>query len=316
MGYDTQKPEGLLERIVGWATKPGDLVADFFCGSGTTLAVAERMGRRWIGSDAGEAAIDITRRRLLDQPEVTPFEVRSVMRAERRLWIERLEPNGAERAAAAAVLEAYGAEVVVGRFGRTAEHWVWVGSALRSTSEQDVEEACQQAADRDAKALVALAWEWASHDAAALKTRMHKRHGVTLTLRTIPAELMRVRNNKAPLRFAERAEADLELVPSEQAQRLSVRLTGVRCPDPPKLRANAKHLPERWSELVASWSVDWCVGEDGFAPSWRSEPVRNGHEICLQSPAHDFGQQPISMVQVKVVTIYGDEIVRTLRVES
>jgi len=65
MGYDTQKPEGLLERILGWATKPGDLVADFYAGSGTTLAVAEKMGRRWLGSDVGRPAVDIIRRRLL-----------------------------------------------------------------------------------------------------------------------------------------------------------------------------------------------------------------------------------------------------------
>jgi hypothetical protein len=144
---------------------------------------------------------------------------------------------------------------------------------------------------------------------------MHKRHGVELTLRTIPAELMRAQGGKRRLRFAERAEADLELVPSEEAQRLSVRLTAVRCPDPPTLRAKTEHQPGDWSELVASWSVDWCVGEEGFTPSWRSEPKHNGGAISLQSPSHDFGQQPISMVQVKVVTIYGDEIVRTLRVE-
>lgn len=73
MGYDTQKPEGLLERIIGWATRPGDRVADFYAGSGTTLAVAEAMGRRWIGSDVGRPAIDIIRRRLLARPTPASF---------------------------------------------------------------------------------------------------------------------------------------------------------------------------------------------------------------------------------------------------
>jgi DNA modification methylase len=64
LGYPTQKPERLLERIILAASNPDDLVADFFCGSGTTLAVAERLGRRWLGCDASAAAIATTRSRL------------------------------------------------------------------------------------------------------------------------------------------------------------------------------------------------------------------------------------------------------------
>lgn len=66
LGYPTQKPEALLRRILEAATKPGDLVADFFCGSGTTLAVAEKLGRRWIGCDLGRHAIQTTRKRMLE----------------------------------------------------------------------------------------------------------------------------------------------------------------------------------------------------------------------------------------------------------
>ena len=64
-GYPTQKPEALLERIVKASSSEGDLVADFFCGSGTTLAVAEKLGRKWIGSDLGKFAIHITRKRMI-----------------------------------------------------------------------------------------------------------------------------------------------------------------------------------------------------------------------------------------------------------
>jgi len=63
-GYPTQKPEALLERIVRASSSPGDLVADFFCGSGTTLAVAKRMGRTWLGCDASAEAVEIADRRL------------------------------------------------------------------------------------------------------------------------------------------------------------------------------------------------------------------------------------------------------------
>jgi DNA modification methylase len=65
-GYPTQKPESLLERVVLAMTRPGDLVADFFCGSGTTLAVAARLGRRFLGVDCSAEAVAITRSRLAD----------------------------------------------------------------------------------------------------------------------------------------------------------------------------------------------------------------------------------------------------------
>ena len=63
-GYPTQKPERLLERILLASSNPDDLIGDFCCGSGTTLAVAERLGRCWVGCDTGDLAIEITRRRL------------------------------------------------------------------------------------------------------------------------------------------------------------------------------------------------------------------------------------------------------------
>jgi len=64
-GYATQKPEALLERIITASSRPGDLIGDFFSGSGTTLAVAEKLGRKWVGADLGRFAIHTTRKRLI-----------------------------------------------------------------------------------------------------------------------------------------------------------------------------------------------------------------------------------------------------------
>ncbi len=63
-GYPSQKPEALLERIILASSNPGDVVCDAFCGSGTTLAVARRLDRRWLGCDVSEEAVAIARRRL------------------------------------------------------------------------------------------------------------------------------------------------------------------------------------------------------------------------------------------------------------
>jgi site-specific DNA-methyltransferase (adenine-specific) len=63
-GWPTQKPETLLDRIVRCSSNPGDIVADFFCGSGTALVVARKLGRRYLGCDISSKAVRITRRRL------------------------------------------------------------------------------------------------------------------------------------------------------------------------------------------------------------------------------------------------------------
>ena len=77
VGYSTQKPEALLEKIIKASSNEGDLVCDFFGGSGTTAAVAERLGRRWITCDIGKPASLVMRKRFIDQ-EVKPFLYQSI----------------------------------------------------------------------------------------------------------------------------------------------------------------------------------------------------------------------------------------------
>lgn len=95
VGYPTQKPEALLERIIKASSNEGDLVADFFCGSGTTAAVAERLGRRWIATDLGKFAIHTTRKRMIgvqrrlkaEGKNYRAFEILNLGRYERQHYI-------------------------------------------------------------------------------------------------------------------------------------------------------------------------------------------------------------------------------------
>lgn len=77
IGYATQKPEALLERIIKASSNEGSIVLDVFGGSGTTAAVAERLGRRWITTDIGKPAILVMRKRFIDQ-DVKPFLYQSI----------------------------------------------------------------------------------------------------------------------------------------------------------------------------------------------------------------------------------------------
>jgi len=100
VGYPTQKPEALLERIIKASSNEGDLIADFFCGSGTTLAVAEKLGRKWIGSDLGKFAIHTTRKRMIEvqrelkanNKDYRSFEILNLGKYERQHFIG-VNPN-------------------------------------------------------------------------------------------------------------------------------------------------------------------------------------------------------------------------------
>lgn len=89
-GYATQKNESILRRIIKASSNEGDIIADFFCGSGTTLAVAEKLGRRWLGSDLSKWAIQVTRKRMLQIEGCKPFELLNLGNYERH----KLAANG------------------------------------------------------------------------------------------------------------------------------------------------------------------------------------------------------------------------------
>jgi DNA modification methylase len=99
-GYDTQKPEALLERIIKASSNEGDLVADFFCGSGTTAAMAEKLGRKWIVGDLGKFAIHTTRKRMIgvqrqlkaEGKNYRAFEILNLGKYERQHYIG-INPN-------------------------------------------------------------------------------------------------------------------------------------------------------------------------------------------------------------------------------
>ena len=100
LNYPTQKPEALLERIIKASSNEGDLIADFFCGSGTTAAVAEKLGRKWIVTDLGKFAVHTTRKRMIgvqrqlktDGKSYRAFEILNLGKYERQHYIG-INPN-------------------------------------------------------------------------------------------------------------------------------------------------------------------------------------------------------------------------------
>lgn len=132
LNYPTQKPEKLIERVLISGSNEGDIVADFFCGSGTTAAVAEKLGRKWITSDLGKFAIHTTRKRLIgvqrqlkaEGRDYRAFEILNLGKYERQHYIgvnpnlreaeQQKQLQEKEAAFLDLILRAYRAEKTVG----------------------------------------------------------------------------------------------------------------------------------------------------------------------------------------------------------
>ncbi|MGE3344100.1 MAG: DNA methyltransferase [Vicinamibacterales bacterium] len=208
--YPTQKPESLLERILQTSSNEGDLVADFFCGSGTTAAVAEKLNRKWIATDLGKFAIHTTRKRLIqvqrakrfkDEP-FRAFEVLNLGRYERQVYLNvsgRLTGKKKEQALAQKeqefrdlILRAYKAEALpdAGFFhGKTSgSRLVVVGPINQPVGRLFVEEVITECRKRGATRVDVLAFEFEMGLFPAVLDEA-KQKGIDLTPRTIPPEV-------------------------------------------------------------------------------------------------------------------------------
>lgn len=222
VGYATQKPETLASRIVSAASNEGDLVADFFCGSGTTAAVAEKLGRKWIATDLGKFAIHTTRKRLIQvQRELKAagkpfraFEVLNLGRYERQAYLN-VGGNLSEKKKAAAlaqkerdfrdlILRAYKAESLpdAGFFhGKHAGRLVVVGPINLPVGRLFVEEVITECRKRGATRVDVLAFEFEMGLFPAVLEEA-KQKGIDVSPKTIPPEVFDKRAvEKGQVRF-------------------------------------------------------------------------------------------------------------------
>lgn len=208
-GYATQKPEALIERIVEASSVPGDLIADFFSGSGTTLAVAEKLGRKWIGADLGRFAVHTSRKRLIGvQRELKlagkpwrSFEILNLGKYERQ-WFAGIDPTlpPDKRAAAAAAKEAAYVSLILEAYrAQTAEQsppfhgykdgaFVVVGPLDAPVNELTVAEAVEAARRMGAGRVDVLGFEF-EMGLAPRAVDEAKAKGVAVALRYIPKDV-------------------------------------------------------------------------------------------------------------------------------
>lgn len=209
IGYPTQKPEKLLERIISASSNSGDLIADFFVGSGTTASVAEKLGRKWIVSDLGKFSIHTTRKRIIDVQrnlkeeghEYRAFEVLNLGRYERQYfatgYLELDETNitkvaiNKEKEFNKLILQAYQGEAVDGYKtlkGKKANRYISVGPVNLPASRYYAEEVINECVEKGITKVDLLAFEFEMGLFPSIQDDASER-GVDLVLKNIPIEV-------------------------------------------------------------------------------------------------------------------------------
>lgn len=325
VGFPTQKPEALLERIIKTSSNEGDLVLDCFVGSGTTAAVAEKLGRRWIACDLGRFAVHTTRKRLLGIPNVKPFVVQNLGKYERQLWQVAEFGQDAEAKTQSYrrfILELYHATQITGYawlHGTRAGRMVHVGTVDSPVSPGDI---AQIAAEfrramgtgkgaPTTNGVDILGWDFAFELNEVAKQQAEQAN-VHLRFLRIPRDVMdKQAVAQGDVQFFELAALSVDTAIKGRALTLTLKDFVIPPDDVPEdVRKAVKH----WAQWIDYWAVDWDNKGDTFHNQWQAYLTRKDPEL-QKSVSHTYDAVGEYTVVVKVIDILGNDTTKTLRMK-
>ncbi len=325
VGYPTQKPEGLLERVISSSSNRNDLVADFFCGSGTSLAAAEKLGRRWIGCDLGRWAIHTTRKRLLGIENCKAFEILNLGKYERQYWQgvtfgETRSKPITEQALyeyLAFILKLYGGQPLSGMshiHGKNGKAMIHIGAVDAPVTISEIDAAVDECTKLKQTELHILGWEW-EMGLYDLMVEAAKKKGVKLLLLQIPREVMEQQAAaKGDVRFFELAYLEAEI---KQLKKLTlmIALKDFVIPNTELIPEEVRSKVKKWSDYIDYWAVDWDFQNDTFMQGWVAYRTRKERILPQVSDSHIYDVAGKYRILVKVIDIFGNDTSQAFDVE-
>lgn len=334
LDYPTQKPESLLERIILASSNKDDIVADFFCGSGTTLAVAEKLGRKWIGSDLGRFAIHTARKRLIgvqrdlheSNKPYRSFDVYNLGRYERQWW-QQETLKGAEEEHRAVVLHFFRAEALSsapspllhGRKGTALVHVDGIDSIFTRGELSELAKAVKAAGG---KKVHCLAWDFEMdirQSVAAVESEL----GLSIKLHRIPREIMERNRTEVPPFFEVallKAAPVVKKARSGNGKTVDLKLmeflpSFTEVPSR-ELEALQERAVESGFDFIDFWAVDfdWHPNEP-FNHHWQDYRTRKDRTLkTVSDAAFEYERSGKHTICVKVVDVFGCDTSITVEV--
>ena len=325
-GYDTQKPEGLLERIINASSNPGDLVADFFCGSGTTLAVAEKLGRRWIGSDLSKFAIHTARKRLMEianskdlekdgrdySSPPHPFVIQNLSEYKTYQFADTEEENREKYFEF--ILELYRAEAESGHdflHGKKGGRYVHIGELDSEMTIENVRRVVAELKALSADKLDVLAWEFAMNMDLDIET-LQQQEGVDVKLIRIPREALQVKDpRKENIHFYEMPRLDTTV--ERRDEQIVLRITDFNIYNLEDFSEDVIEVLKSYSDLIDYWAVDYDYDGEHFVSRWQTYRTRKDRSLELEFAVEESRVSSDQMV-IKVVDIFGNDTNKLIQV--
>ncbi len=306
-GYPTENSEQVLERVISASSNKKDIVADFFGGSGTTAAVAEKLDRRWIICDIGRFSIHTMRKRFLEIPTCKPFEVLNMGKYERQQWISEAT-KGDYRSYIFFILQLYGSKsldnfsFINGKKGNKAVHVGPLDSPVLKSEIYDTLKECKNAGFGG---LDILGWEWELSLNDLIIKEAKDDFGISLSLKTIPREVMDKRATDAgDIQFYELAYLKTNLENNKNG--VKIKLDEFVIPNvdelPKEVRAKVKH----WSDYIDYWAVDWDFIEN-FHNEWQTYRTKQNQNLELETPVYAYNKKGKHRIMIKVIDIFGND---------
>jgi adenine specific DNA methylase Mod len=324
LDYATQKPEALLERIIKVSSKQGDLVLDFFCGSGTTCAVTEKLGRRWIGCDLSRWAIHVTRKRLLGIENCKSFEVLNLGKYERKYWMG-ITFGGKKKddqqmlifQYIAFMLKLYSAEPLTGMqhiHGKKGRALVHIGAVDAPVTIDEINACIEECLAVEQSELHVLGWEW-EMGMTPFIVQEAKRRGVKVLLLNIPREVMEEQAvDKGDIHFFEVAHLEVE-VKKFKDRKIKVSLSDFAFPYADMIPDDVREKIKKWLDYIDYWAIDWNFQNDTFMNGWVAYRTRKERKLPLSSDPYKYDEFGTYTIMVKVVDIFGNDTSQTFEVE-
>lgn len=311
-GYPTENSEDLLTRVIGMASREGDIVADFFGGSGTTAAVAERLNRKWITCDIGRFSVHTIRKRLLDTPNCKPFEILNLGRYERKYWMDKIYGT-AYQDYIDFIVKLYGAKSFTNPIihGVLSKHAVHVGPIDYSVTASEIEEAAKEAQKLGFDNIDILGWDWEMGIYDNILAEIKKKYDTNLILKWIPREVMDKRAVEAgDIDFYQLALLETEI--KKQGDKIKVVLKDFILPNPELIPDEVRQKIRKWSDYIDYWSIDWNYDGKIFRNEWQDFRTKNKSDLAVESISHVFDKKKKS-IAIKVIDIFGND---TTKIEN
>jgi hypothetical protein len=317
LGYPTQKPEALLERIIKASSNENDLVLDCFCGSGTTASVAEKLERRWITCDLGRFAIHTARKRLLSIPNVKPFIVQNLGKYERQVWQKAEFGEKAEQIVSQYrhfILDLYQAEQIEGYtwlHGIKDGRMVHVGSVDSPVASGDITNIAVEAKRAKVKHIDILGWDFAL-EMNETQQQQASEAGIQLKFVKIPREVLEKKAvEQGDIVFYELSALSVDI--KQDNTKVIIRLTDfmVARDDVP---ADVLKAVSHWDEWIDYWAIDFNFRDDTFHNEWQSYRTNKNRKLDL-SCEHTYTESGRYIILIKVIDILGNDTTKAVEIE-